>query len=93
MHDIVRWNERALEKALRTRRVVVISGARQCGKSTSRRFSPVQNEADLSISSHVHFAEIHPRQGFAIASSAKSATDAAVPASATTGSFRIAGDR
>ena len=34
MHDIVRWNERALEKALKTRRVVVISGARQCGKST-----------------------------------------------------------
>ena len=34
MHDIVRWNERALEKALRTRRVVVISVARQCGKST-----------------------------------------------------------
>ena len=34
MHDIVRWNERALEKALKTRRVVVVSGARQCGKST-----------------------------------------------------------
>ena len=34
MHDVVRWNERALEKALKTRRIVVISGARQCGKST-----------------------------------------------------------
>ena len=34
MYDIVRWNERALEKALKTRRVVVVSGARQCGKST-----------------------------------------------------------
>ena len=29
MHGIVRWNELSLEKALKTRRVVVVSGARQ----------------------------------------------------------------
>ena len=34
MHNINRWNLSVLRRALRTRRVVVVSGARQCGKST-----------------------------------------------------------
>ena len=34
MDNITRWNLRVLEKALKTRRVVIVSGARQCGKST-----------------------------------------------------------
>ena len=34
MENITRWNLRVLEKALKTRRVVIVSGARQCGKST-----------------------------------------------------------
>lgn len=34
MENIKRWNVRVLEKALKTRRVAIISGARQCGKST-----------------------------------------------------------
>ena len=32
--NIKRWNLRVLAKALKTRRAVIISGARQCGKST-----------------------------------------------------------
>ena len=34
MDNINRWNLRVLDKALKTRRAVIISGARQCGKST-----------------------------------------------------------
>ena len=34
MDNIKRWNLRVLEKALKTRRAVIVSGARQCGKST-----------------------------------------------------------
>ena len=34
MENIKRWNLRVLGKALKTRRAVIISGARQCGKST-----------------------------------------------------------
>ena len=34
MDNITRWNLRVLEKALKTRRVVIVSGARQCGIST-----------------------------------------------------------
>lgn len=34
MDNVTRWNFRVLGKALKTRRVVIISGARQCGKST-----------------------------------------------------------
>ena len=34
MDNIKRWNFRVLDKALKTRRAVIISGARQCGKST-----------------------------------------------------------
>ena len=34
MDNIKRWNLRVLDKALKTRRAVIISGARQCGKST-----------------------------------------------------------
>ena len=34
MADISRWNQRVLQNALKTRRVIVISGSRQCGKST-----------------------------------------------------------
>ena len=34
MNNIKRWNLRVLAKALKTRRAVIISGARQCGKST-----------------------------------------------------------
>jgi len=32
--NIKRWNQCILEKALKTRRIIVVSGARQCGKST-----------------------------------------------------------
>ena len=34
MDNIKRWNLRVLDKALKTRRAVIVSGARQCGKST-----------------------------------------------------------
>ena len=34
MDNINRWNLRVLDKALKTRRAVIVSGARQCGKST-----------------------------------------------------------
>ena len=34
MDNIRRWHESTLEHALETRRVIVVSGARQCGKST-----------------------------------------------------------
>ena len=37
MTDYIRWQKSSLEEALATRRVVMLAGARQCGKTTLAR--------------------------------------------------------